>query len=313
MSQHGISHYPKALEITETPTKPMTAEKAQAPRKSPFAKLAKLFFCVLAGLGLAGGALFILQDHYIFFRGQYRAEMLSQIPKRVVRLAFETSQGHQVAYYLPARQEPGADRGRVWMVFGGQGSCALCYLSFAANFPDEQAAFLLVDNPGYGECEGWASPKAVLESSEKAFSALAGYLEEQPRHLEQRTFLLGESMGTGSALQFAVKHSFGRVVLLSPYTSVREVACQRVGPVCFLLRGQFDNRAFLEELNRGTPKPEVIIVSGTDDQTVPGWMGGALAKEFPQLVYHIEVRGGTHDRDSLFHLAGEKIFAAMRE
>ncbi|GIR89976.1 MAG: hypothetical protein CM15mP88_3450 [Pseudomonadota bacterium] len=60
--------------------------------------------------------------------------------------------------------------------------------------------FLLIDYPGFGECEGSASPESILASSKAAWE------HWQELYANQRTpqiGILGHSLGAAAALQLA--------------------------------------------------------------------------------------------------------------
>lgn len=271
----------------------------------------KLLFAAIVGLSIAAAVLYFQQDSFIYYPTRCTSDQFSRAPNELVEISFQTSEGAQVAFYRPPLSLRNVQPARLWMLFSGQAGCSLNWLDFVANFPDKEAAFLLLDYPGFGKCDGSPSAEAILESSEAAFVALAEVLGERPTELEQRTILLGESLGTGPALEFAAERNFKKIVLFMPYTSIREAAWGRVGPVSYLLRNRFDNRARLNELSKRENPPKIVITSGTDDRVVPGWMGAALAREFSKIVHHIEVQGGTHNRNHLFAEKGEEIYAAM--
>ncbi|MFH0794997.1 MAG: hypothetical protein V2A74_13300, partial [bacterium] len=106
-------------------------------------------------------AVFLLayQRHMIYFPRSYDAAYLLSAPKSMAELKFKTSQGEQVAFYLPPHAGGDGPPHRVWLTFGGNASVALDWLEFVENFPGGNAGFLLLDYPGYGKCKGKASAR----------------------------------------------------------------------------------------------------------------------------------------------------------
>ena len=84
-----------------------------------------------------------------------------------MELNYETSEGKQLAYYVPPRDESFSGVPRVWVLFPGNASLALDWLKFIALAPERDDAFLLMDYPGYGGCEGSPSPASIQESAER--------------------------------------------------------------------------------------------------------------------------------------------------
>lgn len=265
-------------------------------------------------IGVAGftGILFFGQHKLIWLPRSYGPAYPLALPKHAVELNYSTSQGRQCAFYLPPAADPSAMPGRVWVLFGGNGSLALDWTDFIAQDPERRDGFLLVDYPGYGRCQGSAEPASIEESSEKALAALENHLQMKPGELDPKLDVLGHSIGAAAALQFAVHHPVRRVVLLSPFTSLRAMAQRTVGwPLCWLLRHNFDNRARLAELAARPSPPQVTIFHGTDDTLIPMKMGQSLAAMFPKITTFHAVPGATHD--SIVGDAETQVFSVMND
>jgi pimeloyl-ACP methyl ester carboxylesterase len=129
--------------------------------------------------------------------------------------------------------------------------------------------------------------------------------------LEQRSAVLGHSLGAAAACQFAARHAVARVVLVSPFTELRAMARRSVGwPLCWLLRGNFDNRARLAEITARTPAPPVVILHGDDDEVIPVAMGRTLAAELGDRCRYQEIAGADHN--GILGMAESQIWAAMQ-
>ena len=265
---------------------------------------------IVIGVAAFTGILFFGQHKLIWFPRAYGAAYKAELPKNAVELRYTTSQGSQCSFYLPPKSAAAARPERVWVLFGGNGSLALDWTDFLRNDPDKNDGFLLVDYPGYGLCQGSAEPANIEESADKALASLAAHLEMKPDELESKLNVLGHSIGAALALQFAVHHPVRQVVLLSPFTSLREMGRRTVGwPLCLLVRHNMDNRARLRELASLAPQPSVTIFHGTDDAVIPTGMGRSLAAMFPKMITFHEVPGATHD--SIVDDAETEIFSAM--
>ena len=168
---------------------------------------------------------------------------------------------------------------------------------------DPRRAFLLVDYPGYGRCAGKPSPASIAENVDGAMTVLARRLGQpdaatlaQTLAANGRWAVAAHSMGTRAALEFAVKcPALSRVVLVAPFTSLRAMARGTVGwPLCWLLRGNFDNRARLDDLGARAVPPPVFILHGERDSLIPPAMGRALAAAHPGFVRFESVAGADH-------------------
>jgi pimeloyl-ACP methyl ester carboxylesterase len=240
--------------------------------------------------------LYSLQDSMIYHPKRYatgfRISRKWPVPSEI---QYRTSQGQQTAFYVPPKGGKGQLPQRMWIMFNGNGSLALHWRQSLEQDPDPQAGFLLVEYPGYGLCEGRPSPETILESSQKAMTALAGHLHADRQKLYRHLNLLGFSLGTAAALQLAVNVDAERVVLVSPFTSMAEMARLVVGwPLCLLLAHRFDNQARLAELAKRSSPPEVIILHGDRDGTVPVEMSRHLARLFHGWIQYHELPGKGH-------------------
>ena len=101
--------------------------------------------------------------------------------------------------------------------------------------------------------------------------------------------------GNGSlALDFAAKHRVQKIVLIAPFTTLREEAATILGGwVARLLIESYDNRVNLAETAKRNPAARIAIFHGTDDNVIPVRMGSELAREFP-FVEFFAVEGADH-------------------
>src|SRR3954469_2507537 len=72
--------------------------------------------------------LLLFQSRLIYFPRPYGSETLAGVEQRKGRaLEFTTSQGRQVAFYLPPGDHAGTEPVFLWIICGGNGSLALDY------------------------------------------------------------------------------------------------------------------------------------------------------------------------------------------
>ena len=239
----------------------------------------------------------------------YDARYAGYLPHDGAELSFGTAAGKQVAFYLPrglGQQLPS----RLWVAFCGNGSLALDWTGLIAKDPRPGDAFLLIDYPGYGKSEGYATIATTRAAADGALTALATHLNTTVDKLEPLLNVLGHSWGTAVALDFATRHSVQRIVLVAVFTNLREEAALVVGgPLSYLLSENYDNLSCLRELEKRTPPPRVEIFHGTRDDIIPVRMGRAVAANFPAFVRFHPVEGGDH-LSPLF-TATDEILAAM--
>ncbi len=145
-----------------------------------------------------------------------------------------------------------------------------------------------VEYPGYGPLAGdEPGESAIVETATAAMSIL----RERLHVPTERTLLIGQSLGTGVAVQLAARGMGARVVLLTPFRSITAMAGALFPwlPVRWLVRDRFDNEALAPSV--AVP---VRVVHGTDDEVVPFAHGEALARSFPRGTL-LPVAGAHHN------------------
>ncbi len=259
-------------------------------------------FLVLARFGAIGiggiilGGILILagcQSSLIYFPRSYPDRLLADAHAAgVIPILFETTQGKQVAHFLPHKKPP-QHATSLWMITAGNGSLALDYLEHAMRWQNEHpaASFLFVDYPGYGDCQGHPDPSTITENLRAAHNHLTtSEIINQPIHLG----CFGHSLGAAAALIAAEQLEADRVILVSPFTSMTDMAEVQFGKWAgYILRHHFDNRARMQEL-ACRDDVEVIIFHGKSDRIVPAEMSEELARSHPKMVsaLHLTRRAG---------------------
>ncbi|HEX4861794.1 MAG TPA: alpha/beta hydrolase [Rhizomicrobium sp.] len=103
--------------------------------------------------------------------------------------------------------------------------------------------------------------------------------------------LWGQSLGTGVAARMASEGRADALILQSPYTAIVDVAARRfpLYPVRLVMEDRFDTLARAK-----ATKIPVLIMHGTEDETVPFDMGEALSRTFPDARF-VPILGGSHN------------------
>ncbi|MDR3374878.1 MAG: alpha/beta hydrolase [Ancalomicrobiaceae bacterium] len=155
---------------------------------------------------------------------------------------------------------------------------------------DQLAAFgltvLAIDYRGYGGSTGWPSEKGLLIDAEAALA----YVTSLGRRSDQ-ILLVGQSLGSGVAVQLAARHRFAGVLLDSPFSSIEDVAANMLPmfPVRLLLRDRFRSDRFI-----GAIDAPLMIVHGDNDWTVPFRFGEKLFAAARDPKTFVRLPGGAH-------------------
>lgn len=156
----------------------------------------------------------------------------------------------------------------------------------------------LRDHEGFGglaiEYRGYGLSRASGAPSERGLYA---DVEAGLRWLSEkgiardRTILVGRSLGSGVATEMAARGLVDALVLVSPFTSIPDVAAIEypLMPVHLLGRDRFETLAKAPRVTART-----LVIHGDHDELVPYAMGVAVSAAIPHGKL-LTVEGGHHD------------------
>jgi uncharacterized protein len=154
------------------------------------------------------------------------------------------------------------------VLFHGNGGTIEIRAAKAKTYISAGFGVLLPEYRGYGGNPGSPSETGIYADGRAAlaFAAAQGIA---PDHW----ILLGESLGTGVAVQMATEQRVAALVLEAPYTSIADVAQGHFPflPVWWLVRDRFDCVGKIARV--GAP---LFVVHGERDGTIPVKFGRAL-------------------------------------
>ena len=247
--------------------------------------IAGVFLLLLIALSI----MYFRQHALVYHPRPYDESYVYSLPANGVEITYTVANAKYVAYYVPGIQ---AMPKRLWIAFCGNGSLALDWTTILKQYPPGGDAFLLIDYPGYGKNGGYATIASTRLSADAALKAVMDRLDVEENHLTLCT--IGHSLGAAVALDFAAHHRVQKIVLIAPFTTLREEAATILGGwIARLLLESYDNRANLAAANKRTPDAKIAIFHGVDDRVIPVRMGRQLAHEFP-FVKFFAVKGADH-------------------
>ncbi len=120
---------------------------------------------------------------------------------------------------------------------------------------------LAMEYRGYGVYTGSPTEGSLLQDAELLYL----YVTTVFRFAPQNVILFGRSIGSGPACYLASKYPLHSLILMSAFTSLREVVKGFVGPLLqYLVAERFDNKEWLR-----TAQCPVFVVHGKKDGIVP--------------------------------------------
>jgi hypothetical protein len=223
---------------------------------------------------------------------------LDRPPAGTTLRTFQASDGEPVqALVMPAPKG-----GRTIVHFHGNGETIADSTWLAGELADRGLGFVAVEYRGYGGSEASRGPSedGLYADAEGVLIALAN---EGVR--SEDVVLWGTSLGSGVAVEMAVRGHCARLVLVTPYTSIVAVASRIVPilPARIVVGDRFDSIGKADRVRVPT-----LVIHGDKDALVPYHMGVSLTRaiEGAELV---TIPGGHHN--DLFVQARDRILDAI--
>lgn len=198
------------------------------------------------------------------------------------------------ALHIPA--PPGAP---TLVHFHGNGETIGNNVGTATRLARRGLGVLLVEYRGYGiSKEGYSpSEEGLYLDAAAALDALAA--DGVP---PSKTILWGTSLGSGVAAEMAARGRGAALILVTPFTSIRNMAT-RIAPILpasLYMADRFDTFAKAPSIRVPT-----LIIHGDRDELVPHAMGVELAAAIPDARL-VTIPGGRHN--DLLVIAPELVF-----
>jgi pimeloyl-ACP methyl ester carboxylesterase len=173
------------------------------------------------------------------------------------------------------------DTRRALIYFGGNAEDVSVNLpSFSAAFPD--TAIYLLHYRGYGGSSGEPSEDALFSD------ALTLFDEVHPKHPD--VDVVGRSLGSGIAVYVASKRPVARLVLVTPYDSLEDLATRQFPylPVKWLLLDKYESWRFAPRVSAPT-----LIMAADQDEIIPRASTELLLSRFTTGLASLVVLPGT--------------------
>lgn len=172
---------------------------------------------------------------------------------------------------------------------------------FARWFPGRSLYFLAYR--GYGASDGAPSQDALVAD------AVAFFDDVQARHPGQPIDVVARSLGTGIASQLAARRPLARLVLVTPFDSMRATAQAHYPafPIRWLLKDSYDSATALH----GFRGPLLIVHGGRDD-VVPEANTQALIASLPARPTVVRIPTADHNDIAVHPEFGPALAAFLR-
>lgn len=201
------------------------------------------------------GVLYFEQESLLFFLTKLPANYQFRFPSRFEERWTTASDGtrlHGLLFHAPDA------KGLVFYLHGNGGDLS-SWGNVATTYTALHYDVFLLDYRGYGKSEGKITSQAQLMADVEA-----AYQQLLPTYPENRTVIMGYSLGTGPATWLAARHHPKLLVLQAPYFSLRDMAT-RLYPFVpgFLLRYPMPTNELI-----GQVSAPIVLFHGDRDEVI---------------------------------------------
>lgn len=237
-------------------------------------------FGVYAGLCLVA---FLAQRRMMYFPDRGTEPEALQRAARLGLAPWRDGAGRLLGWRRPAMA---GSRARVLLLHGNAGA-ALGRVDYLPVLESAGFEGVLLEYPGYGPRNGVRSEASLVADAR-------GALRRLKEESASPVILLGESLGSGVAIQVAAAEpgAVAGLLLPVPFARMTEVAAHHYPwlPMRLILRDRWDNLGAVQ----GYPGPVAILLAGRDE-VVGASQGRRLAQACPGPVRVWEVPWATHN------------------
>ncbi len=251
--------------------------------------IAYLLLCLL---------MYLLQNKLLFHPEKLPDDYQFNFPVPFEEVNYETEPGISINALKFKADNP---VGVVFYLHGNAGSLRN-WGEMADIFVNAGYDCLMIDYRGYGKSSGKITKAGTIHDITYVYDKLKSV------YGEERITVLGRSLGSGMAAYMGAKNRPDRVILETPYYSLRDVA-SKVMPIVpsFLLRFNFNTYQYLQKI-----KCPVYIFHGTEDEVVYYGSSQKLKKYLKPSDQLITIEGGGHNNLITFAEYREKLKEVLK-
>jgi len=237
-----------------------------------------ILVCVIAYIG-ACLALYIVQRSFIYLP-----------PQNATAEAGETSWLHVPGAEVKVSERPYPGEKAVLYLGGNAEDVSASLPVLKEAFPDH--ALYLLHYRGYTGSSGAPSEQALVSDALTLFDKIA---VDHPEIV-----VIGRSLGSGVAVHVASLRPVRKLVLVTPYNSMQEMAVRRfpLFPIRWMLKDKYESWRYASQV-----KAPTLIVAAEFDDVIPMWSTKRLLSHFASGIATMKVIDGTGHNSISVNLA----------
>jgi alpha-beta hydrolase superfamily lysophospholipase len=181
---------------------------------------------------------------------------------------------------------------RTYVYFHGNGDQIGRASLIGDEFTKKGHNFVAIEYPGYGLAEGQPTEESVYRACSMVLRHLVKTIDSSS------IILVGQSIGCTPALEMSRRGYGSKLVLISPFLSMKDMASVAIPclapllrSVSFILRDALDNSMLAPAIT-----VPILVFHGNEDSIVPYKQGKALSSMFrSDLLTFVTVEGAGHN------------------
>jgi len=244
----------------------------------------RLFIALLAIYLGVMGAMMLFEEKLVYHPHAYPYGDW-KLPERAEDVNFTALDGTRLHGWFFAQDKP---QTVILYLHGNGGNVAMWAFEGQRLREQQQAAVFVFDYRGYGRSEGSPSEQGILSDARGA----RAWLAQRTGVAERDVVLVGRSLGTGAAVDLAATDGARGVILISPYTSLPDIARGVYPwlPAHWLMRNRFDSASKIANYHG-----PLLVFHGTADTLIPTTLGQRLFEAANEPKRFVPLQGAQHN------------------
>jgi uncharacterized protein len=241
-----------------------------------------ILFLVAFGYVAFLGFMFLFQRDLQYLPTRSEQDVASLKVEGLEKVAIKTPDGETLtAFFKPPK---GAAPALIYL--HGNGGNLMSRPLKIATYANSPFGVLAVSYRGYGDSTGTPTEAGLVTDARAAYDWLQERIPEKGNIV-----VVGESLGTGVAIQLAASRPIRALALEAPYADAVDIGAARYWylPVRWLMQDQFHSSQFIGKVN-----VPLLVQHGTSDMVVPYKQGRALFELANEPKQFIEFPGEGH-------------------
>jgi alpha-beta hydrolase superfamily lysophospholipase len=266
--------------------------------RGPVFKWIKIIIIVYCAIGIA---FYYLQDQILFHpeRKTINEAYNFDIPYKEVNIRYDTASNLNIVQFTT---KDSVAKGVV-LYFHGNKKNIGWYAKFAPNFTKNGYEVWMIDYPGFGKSTGKMTEQRLYDY------ALQLYKLARTKYGKDSIIIYGKSMGTGVAAQLASIRDCKRLILETPYSSMRGLVQTYffMYPLKNMLHYNLPTYEYLQKVI-----DPVTIFHGTDDRLITYRNAAKLKAFLKPGDEFVTIKGAAHNNLNDYPLFHEKLDSLLK-